>query len=383
MAIKFTPDQIPETPTLSHAQPAGQLKQPIDIGILGRFIKPVKPREVMFFSSQLALMLEIGTPITVALQTIAGEIQNPVFKAVITAMCRDIEEGLQLSGAMKIHPRIFNDQYTSMVKAGESGGFLNKILDRIVEMQEKRFALIAQLKASLTYPAILCVLGFLVVVFITVGVLPKFAVFFEGKEHLLPWSTRFLMMASASLKHYWWVYIMATTGLVPGLIFWGKSPQGRALRDRFLISGPLISDLANKIYTCEFLRTLGHLMESQVPLLEALKVTRPTIWNQYYRRFVDEIGDNVDRGGRFSQPFSVNPYIPQTVKQMVAIGEEAGKLSFVMLRLARFYDAEIEQELKKLAARIEPAALIVMGGVVGIIVSSVILPVFRLSQALR
>ena len=124
-------------------------------------------------------------------------------------------------------------------------------------------------------------------------------------------------------------------------------------------------------------------MESQVHLVEALKVTRPTIRNRYYRRFIDQIQQTVDQGGRFSQPFADYPYIPETVKQMVATGEEVGKLPLVMLRLARFYDAEIEQDLKKFAAMIEPAALIIMGGVVGMIVSSVILPLFKLSQALR
>jgi len=383
MAIPIKADKFAESAAISQPVPLVRTKQAAGGGLFSRFLKPASPTEVMFFSSQLALMLEIGTPVTVALRTIAGEMQNEAFKAIVMDICRDIEEGSQLSEAMKAHSRIFNEQYTSMVKAGETGGFLNKILDRIVEMQEKRFALAAQLKAALTYPVILCVFGLLVVVFIMVGVLPKFTAFFQGKESLLPWTTLFLMNVSASLKHYWWGYILTVAVLVPGLIFWVDSPPGRALKDRIFISGPLISRLTNKVYTCEFLRTLGNLLESQVPLLEALRVARPTILNQYYRQFVDEIRDSVDQGGRFSKPFSAYPYIPQTIKQMVVVGEESGELAFVMLRLARYYDLEIEQELKKLAARIEPLALIVMGGVVGVIVSSVILPVFRLSQALR
>jgi len=284
---------------------------------------------------------------------------------------------------MKLHPRIFNDQFVSIVKGGEIGGFLDKALDRIVTMQEKRMALTNQVKLALTYPAFLCVIGFVVVVFILVGVLPKFTAFFAGKESILPWTTRFLMMLSHTVRHYWWAYLPSTFAAVLGAILWLKSTPGRALRDRLLVGGPLVSGLANKIYTCEMLRTLGHLLESDVPLLEALHVTRPTIWNLYYRRFVDEISDNVDRGGRFSLPFAGNPHIPRTVKQMVVIGEETGRLPYVMLRLASFYDIEIEHELKKFAARIEPIALIVMGAVVGVIVSSIILPLFRLSQALR
>lgn len=383
MAIDLNQKGMQKAATISQLPLADRPKRPIHIGMPRLFGKRVKSWEVTFFASQLSLMLEIETPLPVALKALADEIQNPALKEVVTDLCQDIEEGRQLSDAMRRHPRVFNARFVSMVKAGETGGFLNKILDRIVEMQEKRQALVTQLKSTLTYPAVLCVLGTLVVVYVLVGVLPQFAAFFRGKESILPWTTRFLMIASDSLRHYWWVYILSATGLVLGCISWGKSQQGRALRDRFLISGPLVSGLTNKVYTCDMLRTLGNLMESQVPMLEALDVTGPTVLNQYYRRFVEEIRDTVAKGGRFAQAFATYPYIPQTVKQMVTVGEEVGKIPVVMLRLARFYDMEIEQELKKLAAKIEPAALIVMGSVVALIVSAVILPIFKLSQALH
>jgi type II secretory pathway component PulF len=382
MAISIKSKGIEKTAAARPAA-ADRPKQPFGMGFLRGLRKPVKSRELMFFTSQLSLMLEIQTPLTKALKAVGDEIKNPAFKAVVTDLHQNIEEGFQLSDALKRHPRVFDNKFVSMVKAGETGGFLEKILNRIVEMQERRQELITQLKSALTYPAVLCVFGLLVVVFILVFVLPKFTAFFKGKESILPWTTRFLMAASASLQHYWWVYILATVSLVLGFIFWNKSVQGRALIDRFFVSTPLISGLSNKIYTCEMLRTLGNLMESHVPLLEAIKVTTPTIWNQHYRRFLDEISNTVDQGGRFADPFAANPHIPQTVKQMVSIGEEVGKLPMVMLRLAQFYDTEIEQELKKLAAMIEPLALIVMGGVVGLMVSSVILPMFKLSQALH
>ena len=382
MAININSKDSQAAAVANPSSPGDRPRQTPGMGILHRFIKPVKTREIMFFTSQLSLMLEIHTPLTKALTAVGAEVKNKAFKAIITTLYQDIEAGCQLSDALSRHPRVFDTKFVSMVKAGETGGFLDKILDRMVEMQEKRQALITQLSSALTYPAVLCVFGALVVVFILIFVLPKFTVFFKGKESILPWTTRFLMAASFSLQHYWWLYILATGGLGLGLSVWGKSRQSRLLRDRFLVSGPL-SGLFNKIYTCEMLRTLGYLMESQVPLLEAITVTRPTIWNQYYQRFLDEIRNTVDQGGRFSQSFAANPHIPQTVKQMVAVGEEVGKLPMVMLRLARFYDTEIEQTLKKLAAMIEPIALIIMGGVVGLIVSSIILPMFKLSQVLH
>ncbi len=383
MAIDIHKKGMQQAAAISQLPQADRRKPPIHISIPRLFGRRVRSWEVTFFASQLSLMLEIDTPLPVALKAIGDEMQNPAFKKVITELHQDLAGGRQLSDAMGRHPRIFSAKFVSMVKAGETGGFLKNILDRIVEMQEKRQALMTQLKSTLTYPAVLCALGSLVVVYVLVGVLPQFTAFFRGKESILPWTTRFLMIASASMQHYWWVYMVSTAGLVLGCMSWLKSRQGRMLRDRFSIQGPLISGLTNKICTCDLLRTLGNLMESQVPVLEALDVTTPTIWNQYYRRFVEEMRDTVAKGGRFAHAFATYPYIPQTVKQMVTVGEEVGKIPVVMLRLARFYDIEIEQELKKLAAKIEPAALIIMGTVVALIVSAVILPIFKLSQALH
>ncbi|MGD8254159.1 MAG: type II secretion system F family protein [Syntrophobacterales bacterium] len=343
----------------------------------------IRAKEIIFFTSQLSLMLEVGTPLTSSLTAIENQTKNPAFKEVIQAMGRDIEEGLQLSDAMRRHPQVFNSVFISMIKAGETGGFLQKILDRLAEMQEKRQALIAQLRSTLTYPAILCLVGLLVVIFVLVGVLPKFTSFFAGKESILPVTTRFLMVMSKSLQGYWWVYLISIAGGIVALKLWKESENGQALIDRFCVSAPMVARLYNKIYTCQLLRTLGHLMSSQVPLLEALEVTRATIRNRHFSRFITQIMDHVEKGGRFAQPFTNNPYILDSVKQMVATGEEVGNLPTVMLRLAGFYDTEVDRELKNIASLIEPIALMLLGGVVGVIVASVILPLFRLAHAVH
>jgi len=352
-------------------------------GIIRYFVKSVKPGELIFFTSQLSLMLEIGTPLNSALKAIENQTENETFKTVIHAMLLDIEEGKQLSDAMKQHPRVFDNVFVGMIKGGESGGFLTDILNRLVEAQEKRNALKIQLRTALIYPAFLGIIGFFVIVFIMVSVLPKFTVFFEGKESILPFTTRFLMMMSLSIREYWWVYILCSTGLVFSFKFFKNSKRGRILIDRFFVSAPFVAGLSNKIYTCDLLRTLGNLMKSHVSLLEALEVTRGSIRNQYFRDFVNRIMEHVRQGGMFSRPFAAYPYVLETVKQMVATGEETGNLPRVMLRLASFYDTEVEQELKTLSALIEPMALIVMGAVVAVIVSSIILPLFKLSQMLH
>jgi type II secretory pathway component PulF len=328
-------------------------------------------------------MLEIGTPLSKSLWALSEQTTNQAFRDVIRSMAGDIEEGRQLSEAMRKHPRAFSGIYTSMVKAGEIGGFLKQILDRIVQIQEKRQALKTQLRAALTYPAVLCVVAVLVVTFVLVVVLPKFTAFFEGKESVLPFTTRFLMDLSASIKGYWWVYLIAATALGLGCKLFKESQTGHALIDRISLSGPIVGRLSSKIYTSQFLRTLGNLLESSVPLIEALEQTGATIGNRYFRQFLERIAERVQQGGKFSQPFATYPYAPETVKQMVATGEETGSLSTVMLRLADFYDEEVERELKNLASMIEPLALIIMGAVVGLIVSSVILPIFKLASTVH
>jgi type II secretory pathway component PulF len=349
----------------------------------GRWRKAVKPWEITFFTSQVALMLEIGTSLTDALKAAADQCKNPAFEAVIRAMLLDLQEGRQLSDAMNRHPQLFTSIVISMVKAGETGGFLKKILDRMVEMQEKRQALIAQVRSTLTYPVILGILSIFVVIFVLVGILPKFGVLFAGKESILPVSTRFLMALSAAFRQYWWAFIAAAIAIILVFRFWKASEHGRALIDRFLVSAPLIAPICNKIYTAQLLRTLGNLMESQVPLIEALKVTRATFSNRHFRYFLDNIRDHVAQGGKFSRQFADNPYVMESVKQMVATGEEVGNLPKVMLRLAEFYDNEIERDLKNIASMIEPAALVILGAVVGLIVSSVILPIFKIAHTIR
>jgi len=352
-------------------------------GVLSRIRRPVGSGEMIFFISQLSLMMEIGTPLTVALRATAEQNKNSGFKTIIESMIMDIEEGHQLSDAMMRHPRVFDSVFTSMVKAGEAGGFLKKTLDGITAMQEKQKALMTQLRSTLTYPVVLCIMAIGVVIFVLVGILPKFTVLFAGKESVLPFSTRFLMAASASIQKYWWLYLTGLVGVLVALKVFLQSRWGKILTDRLLLTVPVIGPLSNKIHTSRLLRIMGNLMESKVPLLQALEATHSAFRNQYFIRFVDQLKDHVEQGGRFSQPFAANPYIMESVKQMIKTGEEVGNLPKVMLRLADFYDLEVDKELKVIGSMIEPLALIVMGTVVGLIVSSVILPIFRIASAVH
>lgn len=351
---------------------------PFRLRIPGRQV--VKSSEQVFFFSQLSLMIEIGTSLTGGLQALAEQSRNPAFKVILFAMLKDLQEGRQLSDAMMRYPHVFNRVYVSLAKAGEAGGFLKNSLDSIVIMIERRQALISQLRATLTYPVILCATALAVVIFVLVGILPKFMVLFEGKESLLPPTTRVLMALSTSIRRYWWAYLMGSGASVFMISAFFQSSQGQALKDRFLVSTPMIAPTFNKILTCQLLRTLGNLMESQVPLIEALDITRTTFANRHFAAFVEKIREHVHGGGTLSRIFASNPYVMETVKQMVATGEEVGKLPKVMLRLAEFYDTEIQNDLRTISSLVEPAALVIIGAIIGMLVSSVILPIFRIAS---
>ncbi len=342
----------------------------------------VSARDLIYFASQLSLMLEVGTSLTDAVNALEGQTANPRLRAVLRDLCRDMEEGASFSVALSRHPGIFDGIFISMARAGETGGYLRDALDRIVEMREKREALVAQVRAALTYPLILAAVAGVVVVFVLTGVLPKFMPLFEGKESILPTSTRVLMAASQSLRIYWWAWVLGAAGVVAACVVGLRSGPGRWLRDRLAVSLPIVGPLTNKILTGQLLRTLGHLLESHVTLIDALKVTRMTLQNRFYRGLVDRVEEIVQSGGRLSRAFLGFSHMPPTIRQMVATGEESGNVYQVMLRLARHYDQEIEQELKRVASLIEPLALIILGGIVGVIVASVILPLFKMAHAI-
>lgn len=343
----------------------------------------VSGKDLIDFTTQLSLMLEVGTSLTDAARALENQTASPVMQDALRAMCKEMEEGQSFSVALSRHPKLFDGVFVSMIRAGETGGYLRDALDRIAEMLEKREALLAHIRSTLAYPLILGVMSMVVVVFVLTGVLPKFTPLFEGKEHILPLSTRVLLAISHSLRSFWLLYILGIGGLVAGLKAFFISAPGRALKDRMAVSLPVIGPLTNKIYTGQLLRTLGHLLESHVALTDALAVTRMTLQNRFYSRLIDQVEEIVRGGGRLARAFMAFPYMPGSVRQMIATGEDAGNLYPVMLRLARHYDTEVEQELKKVAALIEPAALIILGTIVGVIVASVILPLFKLAHAIN
>jgi len=337
-------------------------------------------RELIFFTSQLSLMIEIGTPLNAGLSSIAIQIKNPMFKQAITDILADVEAGTLLSTAMGKYPQIFSDVYVSLVKAGENSGELKDMLDRSVIVQEKQEKFLETLKKAMTYPLILCCVSVAVVIFLLTFVFPRFAVLFEEIKDILPASTKFLLYLSNSMRASWLLAAIVIGISVGGIYTFAKSTKGRLLIDTLKMRLPVLAQIYIRIYLVQMMRTLGFLMGCNVPLMEALQITRGGINNLIFVRFIDQTTRNLEEGRGMSIAFIESAFIPESAKQIVKTGEETQNIAKVMLRLSDYYEGEIDDQMKKFATIIEPALLIVMGVVVGGIVMSLILPIFKLSK---
>lgn len=343
----------------------------------------IPPKEIIFFVDQLSLMLATGTTLNKSIQTISLQVRNRDFRKVLQGIVRDIEDGRLLSEAMRKYPDVFSSVYISMIMAGESGGFLKEMLERIVSLETKNQEFLATIKAAMYYPVFLSVFAVSVVLFIIVYVFPKFGSMFEEIYDSLPVTTKVLMASSNFLISYWYFIIMFI-GISWYLVFKLISgDKGRMYLDTIKLRIPIIKDFFIKVYVSRLMRTLGALVNGNVPLLDSLTISSGVVGNKVFAKLVENIYESVEGGKTISQPVSESPYFPEIVKQMISTGEDTGTLDKVMPRLADYYDKDIERTLKKITTVIEPVLLVVMGGVIGVIVISLILPIFKLTKSIH
>ena len=343
----------------------------------------IPPREIIFFVDQLSLMLSTGTPLNKSIQTISFQVRNSAFRQILQNIIRDIEDGRLLSEAMSKYPDVFSSVYISMIMAGESGGFLKEMLERIVSLETKNQEFLATIKAALYYPVFLSVFAVSVVLFIIVYVFPKFGSMFEEIYDSLPVTTKVLMASSNFFISYWHFIIILTGILWYALFKFISGDKGRMYVDTIKLRIPLIKDFFIKVYVSRLMRTLGALVNGNVPLLDSLTISSGVVGNKVFAKLIDNIYESVEGGKTISQPVSESPYFPEIVKQMISTGEDTGTLDKVMPRLADYYDKDIEMTLKKITTVMEPVLLVVMGGVIGVIVISLILPIFKLTKSIH
>jgi type II secretory pathway component PulF len=345
--------------------------------------KKITVADRMLFTERLALLLETGVSLHPALSTLADQSGSPAFKVVIEKIIADVTEGRPFSEALAKHPQVFDSTYVNLVSASEKGGFMHEVLEQLVSMDEKQQQLNSTLSSALSYPAFLILFSVGVVVFVLVAVFPKFAEMFGRIRDQLPITTIALMWMSDMLRSYWYLIIPAIAGGIGGLVFWFKQPKGMLMLDNAKLTIPGVSKIFIQIYMTRLLRVMSISLGNGVSVLDTLVACREVIRNSKFREYMKEIEIKVTEGKGIAAGFADVPFIPALVKQMINTGEETGNLAKVMGRVADFYDRELSKRVTTLAKLAEPVMLLVMGAVVGIIVSSLILPIFKLSKAVH
>ncbi len=347
---------------------------------LNPFKGSIKGKDLVIFSRQLATLVSAGVPIVQGLNILCDQIESPAFKKVITGVRTDIESGVAIADAMKKHPNAFSELYVSMIRAGETGGVLDSILERLSSYLEATEELKGKVKGAMVYPIVVCGVASAVTIFLLVGVIPTFKKVFSGFGRELPFPTRILMGISDGLAAHF--MLIMCVPVVAFFLFrmWYKTEKGRATMDLVFIKLPVLGELIKKVSVAKFTRTLGTLIKSGVPILQALDTVAKTSGNRVIEDTIMKARESIREGEKIADPLKASGVFPPMVLQMISVGEETGNLETMLTKIADFYDQEVDTAIKAMTSLIEPAVICVMGVVIGAIVICMFLPIFEMSQ---
>ena len=350
-------------------------------GLLGfdlSSLERVSGRERVVFTRQLSTLVKAGLPITQALSTSVEQVNSEKFKHILQNIVASVEGGTSLAQSFGQYPEVFNSTYISLVKAGETSGTLDVTLERLALQQEKDQAIASKVRGALIYPALVLLVIMGVITYMLVSVLPQISSLYKDLGKELPIYTKVLLgMAQFSVK-YWWLTILVIIAIVFGIRAYMQSKQGRRAFDRFKLNAPVFGKLFRKVYMARLARTLGSLVASGVPVLEALAITAEAVNNVIIGDIIIGAAQQVKGGKALSSTLTGHKYSLTLVPQMIRIGEDSGTLGDMLDKLAVFFEEEVDQSVKNLSTLIEPILMIVLGGMVFFIIAAVLLPVYSL-----
>ncbi len=337
-------------------------------------------KEILDFTTQLAVMIRAGISIRQALDGIAEQTTNARFKAILTEIKGDIESGKQFSEAIAKHPKLFGPLYISMVRASELSGAFARMLDRIAAYLRQELETRKMVVGASIYPGIIATMAIGVTVFLLTFVLPRFAGVFEGKEEALPTPTKFLMAVSDFMIVYWWVLLMAAAALISGFLLFIRTELGGFWWDRSKLSMPVASRMFRALYISRSLHTMGELLNAGVPMLDTLAITGDISGNRLFKRMWRGVYSSVREGKKIQTHLGRSRILPRSVVQMIAAGEDSGKLGEVLDEVSDYYHRLLREAIKAVTSMIEPLMIVLMGSVVGFIAMAIILPIFKMSS---
>ncbi len=331
---------------------------------------------------QLSTMLSAGMPLDEALATVAEQQEQPQLNTALSSVREDVLQGGALHLALQAHPRIFPPIYTHMVQVGEASGTLDKVLLQLAEFMDEQARFNAQLKAAMTYPLLMFLVGSGVLLFLMTFVVPKITRMLEDLDQALPLPTLWLMNLSGFLASYWWLLL-----ILSGLLFWAArrmiaSDRGRLWYDQRKFRLPLLGPLALQNATARFARTMATLLRSGVPLLTSLEIVQGLLGNRYLQQALDRVREQVTEGAGLAEPLRQARVFPLMLPQMAAVGERSGELEGMLLKVAEIYEHQVQTRLTAMMSLLEPLMILLMGSVVGFIVLAILLPIFQASQGM-
>ena len=338
----------------------------------------VKTKDIAIFFRQFSVMIDAGLPLVQCLEILAANQENPAFQKTLTGVRTTVEGGATLANAMKLYPKIFDDLTTNMIEAGETGGILDIILQRLAVYIEKAVKLRAAVKSALIYPVSVVSLAFLIVGALLKWVVPIFSNLFIGLGVALPLPTRIVMGLSAFVGQFWWFFIIGIVGLVFGIKQINKHPKGRYYFDYGLLKLPILGVLLRKIAVARFTRTLGTLITSGVPILEGLSITARTSGNAVLEEALMKVRKAIEEGRTIVDPLREAGVFPNMVTQMIGVGEATGAMDAMLQKIADFYEDEVDSATKDMLAMLEPVIIGLLGIMIGGIVISLYMPLFSM-----
>jgi type IV pilus assembly protein PilC len=353
----------------------------LDLPSVHLFTPQVKKKDLLYLMSQLAVMIETGINVSAALESVAEQVENTRLRVAMEKIKDGVEGGDDLSSMLEQYPKIFDAKIIALVRASEQTGTLGEMLQRISADIARDISQRGKIKSALTYPAVMASVAVGVTVFLLTFIMPQFEPLFKRRNVDLPKITEVLMAVSHVMVEYWWAWMGAVIVCGTGLIYWLKSTHGQRTMDAFRIYAPILGPTVRLIVLARSVRTLGLMIKSGVPMLDALQMTSEVAGNYYYKLVWLEVIDRVTQGERIVDTLRENPLFPKSLVQMIGAGEETGKLDFVLEKISQHYDDETESSIKSVTTMIEPLLITVMGFVVGGISMSLLLPIFRLSRA--
>ncbi|HYD48076.1 MAG TPA: type II secretion system inner membrane protein GspF [Terriglobales bacterium] len=350
---------------------------------LSRYFERIAPAQLALMTRQLSTLVGAGLPLVDCLSALIEQIDQARIKRVFSQVREQVTEGVSLADALKAHPRIFNDLYVNMVRAGEASGALDIVLQRLADYTEDYAKLRNKVQSALTYPVLMAMVSGGILFFLLSFVVPQVTKMFENTSQTLPWMTVVLLAVSGFLREYWWVVLFGIGAIVMAIRLSTRTPAGQMRFDRYLLAIPYAGTLLKKVALARFARTLSTLLNSGITLLLSLDIVKNVVNNTVLAKAIEDAREAIREGQSIAPPLQRSGLFPSMLIHMIAVGERSGELEAMLAKAADAYDNEVDSSIVSLTSVMEPLMILFMGGVVLFIVLAILVPIFQLNELVR